>query len=65
MSIDSNVEQLLAESEEELSRLEWSGTFSDYLSMVIKDPSISRLSHKLVYDAIMANGVSELSLIHI
>lgn len=60
MSIDSNVEQLLAESEEELSRLEWSGTFSDYLSMVIKDPSISRLSHKLVYDAIMANGVSEL-----
>ena len=60
MSIDSNVEQLLAESEEEVSRLEWSGTFSDYLSMVIKDPFISRLSHKLVYDAIMANGVSEL-----
>ena len=52
-----SIEEILAESEQEVGRFEWEGTFADYLRMVIHNPSHARLSHALVYDAIMAHGV--------
>ena len=53
------IEALLAESEREVARYAWDGTFADYLRMVRDDPSVSRLSHKLVYDAVVAQGVTQ------
>ena len=52
-------EDLLVEAEMEVGRFAWEGTFADYLQRVIDDPSITRLSHKLVYDSILAEGVEE------
>ena len=57
MLTNTRVGELLVEAEQEVGRLEWEGTFADYLDMVIKTPSVSRLSHKLIYDAIIAQGV--------
>ena len=51
------IETILAESEAEASRYAWEGTFADYLRMVSEDPSLSRLSHSLVYEAILSEGV--------
>ena len=53
------IEELLAESEWETSRFEWEGTFGDYLRKVLENPSVSRLSHKLVEDAIVADGADD------
>ena len=60
MSSDRQIETLLAECEQEAGRFAWEGTFADYLRMVVKKPSLSSLSHKLVFDAIVAEGVDEL-----
>ena len=60
MSSKDIVETVLAESEREIGRFEWEGTFADYLSMVVDNPSISRLSHSLVYEAILCEGVETL-----
>ena len=53
------VDELLAECEREEGRFDWEGTFADYLRIVSEAPSVSRLSHKLVYDAINAKGVEQ------
>ena len=53
------VEYLLEEAEREVVKYDWEGTFSDYLHMAIENPGISRLSHQLLYDAIMSEGVEE------
>ena len=57
--IGTTAATLLEDAELEFGRFDWEGTFANYLQMVIDDPSTSRLSHKLVYDAIMARGVEE------
>ena len=57
MTSKLSIEAILSESERESSRYTWEGTFADYLRMVIQNPSQSRLSHSLVYDAIKAQGV--------
>jgi len=53
------VEYLLEEAEREVVKYDWEGTFADYLRMAIETPGISRLSHQLLYDAIMSEGVEE------
>ncbi len=50
------VEDILAQSDQEAGRFSWEGTFADYLSMVVDTPSISRLSHATVYEAIVECG---------
>ena len=55
----SDVVEILLEAEREVGRYSWEGTFADYLKMVSEKPSVSRLSHKVVYDAIMDLGVEE------
>ena len=39
----------------------WHGTFLDYLERVREDPTIPRLAHARVYDAIMSSGSHEVS----
>ena len=51
--------EFLQEAEREAGRFDWEGTFADYLGMVADNPSISRLSHRMVYDAIVSKGVDE------
>lgn len=54
-----NIDQLLETSKKEFGRYDWDGTFAEYLEMVRDDPSVSRLSHRLIYDAILDEGVEE------
>ena len=56
MTAVQSVGDFLAECERESGRYTWEGTFGDYLRMAFERPSVSRLSHRLVYDAIMAGG---------
>ena len=57
MTDKPSIDHILAESDGELGRFAWEGTFADYLQLVIEDPTRSRLAHSLVYEAVMANGV--------
>ena len=59
MTAVQSVGDFLAECERESGRYTWEGTFGDYLRMAFERPSVSRLSHRLVYDAIMAGGIEE------
>ncbi len=56
---DQTVQDLLSDAEKEAGRFSWEGTFADYLRMVGENPAVSRLSHKLVYDALMAGGYED------
>ena len=57
MSSKLSIETILSESEREVGKFTWEGTLADYLRVVIQKPSLSRLSHSLIYDAIIAEGV--------
>ena len=50
------VQDILDQSDQEAGRFAWEGTFANYLRMVVENPSISRLSHATVYEAIMRYG---------
>ena len=52
-----SIKDILAASQRESARYEWSGTFADYLAMVVENPSISKLAHARVRDAIRAKGI--------
>ena len=52
-----SIKEILAASEREAAQYEWKGTFADYLSMAIEKPSIAKLAHARVRDAILAQGV--------
>ena len=52
-----SIKDILAASEHEAAPYEWKGSFSDYLAMVVEDPSIAKLAHARVRDAIIAKGV--------
>ncbi len=51
-----SIENILAASEREATQYDWRGTFADYLAMVIEKPSVAKLSHARVRDAILAQG---------
>ena len=50
-------QEFLQQAEQEAGRYDWEGTFADYLAMVSANPSMNRLSHKLVHDSILSKGV--------
>ena len=54
-----SIQDMLAESERVSARYSWEGTFADYLKLVAGNPEISRLSHRLIYDAIADAGIEE------
>src|SRR5581483_1363009 len=41
--------------------LEWRGTFLEYLDRVKADPSITKLAHARIYEAIMQAGIKDIS----
>ena len=55
----ASIKSILAESERVAARYSWEGTFADYLKRVVSNPDISRLSHRLIYDAIADAGIEE------
>ena len=52
-----SIDEILAASEREAALYDWKGTFTDYLEMVIENPSLAKLAHARVRDAILAQGV--------
>src|SRR5690348_11846661 len=40
-------------------KLQWEGTFSDYLDLVSKNPKVANLAHARMYDMIMQAGVED------
>ena len=53
-----NTDEFLQLAEREVGRYEWEGTFAEYLDMVSEGLIVPRLSHHLVYNAILARGAS-------
>tara|TARA_B100001971_G_C18268036_1_gene596519 strand:+ start:91498 stop:93552 length:2055 start_codon:yes stop_codon:yes gene_type:complete len=55
-----NIQNFIEEnySREDFSHLHWSGTFQEYVDLVIKNPHISRNSFQRVHDMIMSYGTS-------
>ncbi len=49
------VNDFLEKAQKEVGKFDWHGTFAEYLSILSERPHIARLSHKLVYDAIMSS----------
>ena len=54
-----SIDEILAASEREAALHNWKGTFADYLSRVVDNPSIGKLAHARVRDAILAQEVDE------
>ena len=54
-----HTQNFLERAEREVGRFDWEGTFADYLDIVAERQDVARLSHKLVHDAILAQGVDE------
>jgi serine protein kinase len=46
------------EYEEEFAHLNWSGSFADYLDLVIEKPEIARSAIQRIYDMVMSYGYS-------
>ena len=59
MTSKSVADSLLREAEQAAEQYSWEGPFAEYLRMVIENPSVSRLSHKIAYDAIVDHGGHE------
>jgi serine protein kinase len=59
MSERPSIQDILAESERVAARYSREGTFADYLKLVVGNPEMSRLSHKLVYDSMADAGIEE------
>ena len=55
-----SIEEILAASEREAALYDWRGTFADYLAMVVENPSVVKLAHARVRDAILAQKVDTL-----
>ena len=56
--IDSKVESLIKTSESESGQFEWKCTFADYFKMVLDNPAITKLSHVLANESIIAKGIT-------
>ena len=53
------IQDLLADAERQAGKFSWEGTFADYLRIVGDNPNPSRLSHRLIYDAMTASDGSD------
>ena len=41
-------------------KLNWEGTFQDYLNIVLEDPGVTRTAYQRLYDMVMAHGVEDI-----
>ena len=54
-----SIQDLLADAERQAGKFSWEGTFADYLRIVGDNSNLSRLSHRLIYDAMTAGDSSD------
>lgn len=54
----NGIEQRLAAFRQQQKSLDWNGTFSDYLEIVSRNPTVAATAHARVYDMIETAGVS-------
>ena len=52
-----SIEEILVASEREAALYGWTGSFADYLAMVVGKPSMVKLAHARIRDAILAQNV--------
>ena len=52
--------KLIHDQREKSKTVKWTGTFIEYLDLVKKDPSMIKLAHKRVYEALSVRGSSVL-----
>ncbi|MBX5467040.1 MAG: protein prkA [Firmicutes bacterium] len=55
----SEITERLTQYREQAQRLQWEGSFEEYLEIVRQNPKVARLSHARIYDMIMEAGVRE------
>ncbi len=53
--------KLIKDKRAEKKEEKFEGTLIDYVELVQQDPSIAKLAHKRLYDAIVDHGVEEMS----
>ncbi len=53
--------ELIEEDRSHRESLEWRGTFLEYLEKVKADPTVSKLAHTRLYDAIVSAGVTDIT----
>ena len=56
--VNSKAESLIKISESESGQFDWECTFADYFNMVLNNPEITKLSHVLAHQAIIAKGIT-------
>ncbi|HIF64541.1 MAG TPA: serine protein kinase [Deltaproteobacteria bacterium] len=56
---DQEFEQIIKRDRATTTHREWNGSLLDYLEEVRRDPTITKLAHSRVYDALVGAGVSE------
>ncbi len=57
----STFAELIEKDRASQENLEWRGTFLEYLEKVKADPSVPKLAHARIYDAIIDEGVSDIA----
>ncbi len=57
---DKSFEKLISQDRATRDRRQWRGTFLEYLELVKKDPSLSKLAHSRLHDIIMRAGTREI-----
>jgi len=63
MGSDVDFSKIISDDREARAEEKWSGTFVEYLEKVKEDPSLAKLAHLMIYDTIMAPGVTEISTV--
>jgi serine protein kinase len=57
----SEFRKIIEDDREQRQNSTWSGTMLDYLEIVKENPMLAQLSHKRIFDMIMAEGVKEIT----
>lgn len=57
----SEFRKIIEDDREQRQNSTWSGTMLDYLEIVKEKPTLAQLSHKRIFDMIMAEGVKEIT----
>ena len=56
-----DIKKLISKDRESRQKLEWKGTCLEYLELVRKDPSITKLAHQRLYERLVQDGSREVT----
>ena len=60
MSVNSLLKVIQEQRKKNSKKTQFSGTFSDYLGLIEKDPGLVKSAHKRLYEALIAEGVERM-----